>query len=292
MIYTTKRCPHCGFKYVNHDPRDQRKYGCPLLTCPSCKQKFWDSDIKEPVLYGYKLSIKYLISLFWWFLITIVFIVISIYAFSEGELTGLIPLLFGLFSLFVVVANIRSLIDERKNRWVEYELSFMRLQNTEYLNALAEYDSRAKRISLSPNYQFSHDSLKELFYSWNCFDQVKAVKNLVEMAIVHCNTMKDIDMPPCYTDLSITSISNLIHTIYGYVIELPDAKIYGECNYIALMLANGNKYYFTSEKIDNTYGLCEWKEEFHFAKNSKSTQMIDGFINAISKEMRTELHIE
>ena len=52
-IYTTKRCPYCGYAYKFLQRGEQRKYGCPLQTCIKCHKKYWEPDIKEPALYGF-----------------------------------------------------------------------------------------------------------------------------------------------------------------------------------------------------------------------------------------------
>lgn len=52
--YVTKKCPHCGYAYQFMQGGDQRKYGCPYKICERCNNPHWDTDIKEPALYGYE----------------------------------------------------------------------------------------------------------------------------------------------------------------------------------------------------------------------------------------------
>ena len=52
--YVTKKCPHCGYAYQFMQGGDQRKYGCPYKICERCNNPYWDTDIKEPALYGYE----------------------------------------------------------------------------------------------------------------------------------------------------------------------------------------------------------------------------------------------
>ena len=49
-----KKCPHCGYAYQFMQGGDQRKYGCPYKICERCNNPYWDTDIKEPALYGYE----------------------------------------------------------------------------------------------------------------------------------------------------------------------------------------------------------------------------------------------
>lgn len=53
-IYVTKKCPHCKTAYQIFQSGEQRKYGCPYKTCTKCFNHYWDNDIVEPALHGYK----------------------------------------------------------------------------------------------------------------------------------------------------------------------------------------------------------------------------------------------
>ena len=148
--YTTKKCPYCGRAYQILQMGDQRDYGCPLKICERCKKVFFDSDIKEPALYGYNNAYeKYRIVRN--FIIIIVHLMASIGCIYLGIETDY-PIIFliPLFNIIVIVIYLIKLLDEKRNKEdiiehqrIEWDESYDRLKNTEYLEALSKFDNKA-----------------------------------------------------------------------------------------------------------------------------------------------------
>ena len=163
-----KKCPHCGFTYYMGSANYIREYGSPLKKCGRCGQYFWDSDIKEPALYGYKnfyetrkkanLIITYLVvtplalvmigggGFYLWHTIkeetTWMNILISL---------GL--LLFGISIAYTIISSLAKKFRDLKNKEAileeqrkEYDKSMERLNDMKYLEALAEQDSQAEKL--------------------------------------------------------------------------------------------------------------------------------------------------
>lgn len=157
--YVTKRCPHCGYAYQIFKSGDQRRYGCPRKICTNCKKHFWDTDIKEPALYGYENSHETANSIKRWFALllcsafTIMFIGSGIFILSTGDSRGGVCVgVGGLFALYIGV-YIKEKIYEKKHhadiiakQQKEYDASFERLQNSIYLAVLAEHDYLADKL--------------------------------------------------------------------------------------------------------------------------------------------------
>ena len=154
--YTQKKCPHCGTVYRSYQGKSQRLYGCPLISCPKCKQPFWDSDIKEPALYGIEKE-RSILSHFWvyWFTLTsIAMLVFGIINLAKDELLyGILFTILGVFGCLVfgaiLITGIRDALHPEKQQLLQqqqYDASKERLQNTNYLAALTEYDPLAKNL--------------------------------------------------------------------------------------------------------------------------------------------------
>ena len=156
-VYVTKKCPNCGFAYQVLQGGDQRKYGCPLKTCTRCGCNYWDTDIKEPALYGYnnfhEVKEDAKIGCLMVILVptSIMGIVGGILVLTSGELWGIILLLIGVLIIYLIVnffivknKENNSLEKER----AEYDASMERLQNMQYLSALAQHDSKAEKLLL------------------------------------------------------------------------------------------------------------------------------------------------
>lgn len=158
--YVTKRCPHCGSIYANKGSSSLREYGCPYITCFKCGKSFWDTDIKEPALYGFKngyetrRSIKAIILILFTIPIGLGFCVGGIFSLRGNELwTGLGLVFIGGAYLYTVISYIAKQTKKRKNgdgilleQRSSYDESMDRLNNNEYLSALAEHDRLAKKL--------------------------------------------------------------------------------------------------------------------------------------------------
>ena len=158
-IYVTKKCPHCGYAYQIFKGGEQRKYGCPYKTCICCLNSYWDTDIKEPALHGYsnayevKQSIKRGIAILLCASMGLSMLGVGVFALIFGEMEGLITLVPGGFITWAIFSYFKRKYDDskRKDEIVaeqqrNYDASVERLKNTQYLTALAEYDSRAKKL--------------------------------------------------------------------------------------------------------------------------------------------------
>lgn len=157
--YVTKKCPYCGYAYQIHQSGEQRKYGCPYQTCRQCHNSYWDTDIKEPALHGYSntyeitQSIKRGITLLLCAPMGLFMLGIGIYLLVYGEMIGLFPLFMGSFISWVIFSYYKRKYDDSKRQdeiinehQREYDASKERLQNINYLTALAKYDSLAEKL--------------------------------------------------------------------------------------------------------------------------------------------------
>ena len=157
--YVTKKCPHCNYSYQIHQLGDQRRYGCPYQTCFHCKEKYWDTDIKEPALYGYenfhetKESILQIITLAIYAPLGLAVLCLGIFLLINGEMLGIFLLIMGGFIAYAIVSYFKQLICDANhknniiaNRQKDYDASLARLQDITYLTQLSAHDSRAKRL--------------------------------------------------------------------------------------------------------------------------------------------------
>lgn len=158
-IYVTKKCPHCGYAYQILQSGDQRKYGCPYQTCERCHNSYWDTDIKEPALYGYenlhetKESVKRGVSLVLYIPIGIITLYLGIFLLINAEMMGIFSLAIGVYVAWLIGSYFKQKIYDNKhindiieNRQKEYDASMMRLKNINYLTALSKHDALAKKL--------------------------------------------------------------------------------------------------------------------------------------------------
>ena len=112
------------------------------------------------------------------------------------------------------------------------------------------------------NYQFCCATLKDVFYGADfSAEDVKSeekIKGLIKKALSICYKTPNIHIPENYYDLPLHYLSNEDKTIQGYVLKLTDVKYECDCNYVGLIVANGEKKYFTNEYYasDKTFGFC------------------------------------
>lgn len=158
-IYVTKKCPYCGYTYQFHQSGDQRKYGCPYQTCLRCGKSYWDTDIKEPALHGYKNSheakesIKRGISLVIYGPLGIIFLSGGIFMVTDGEMSGIFLLAMGGYIAWVLGSYFKQRIHDKKHRdeiiadqQSNYDASKARLNDINYLTALAKHDPLAEKL--------------------------------------------------------------------------------------------------------------------------------------------------
>ena len=164
MKYTTKKCPNCRFAYVNQSAGDQRKYGSPLRKCPKCGTSFWDTDVKEPALYAYEnlhetvKGFRNVVSMIIYGVTLNAFGIGSVcllfyFGISEDSWACWLFIAVAIYIDYLIISHIKQKNDEKK-RWPEivkerqaqYDQSMIRLQDEEYLKALAQVDRRAKQV--------------------------------------------------------------------------------------------------------------------------------------------------
>ncbi len=157
--YVTKKCPHCGYAYQIFQTGEQRKYGCPYNICTRCNHPYWDKDTKEPALYGYhnvyevKQSILRGIAFLLYISLGLFSIGACIFMLKTDTIIGLTFLGMAVFSFWAIISYIKEkrynlvhqseIISEQQRN---YDASLVRLNDTNYLTALAEYDSRARKL--------------------------------------------------------------------------------------------------------------------------------------------------
>ena len=116
----------------------------------------------------------------------------------------------------------------------------------------------------SANYHLACVVLRQVFFevdipNENFYNKVKATRLLLNVAIEEC--IKDgIRIPKSYKDLPVTFVSNANDSKFGYIISFNDAKHECECNFVALMVVNNEKVYFTNEfyESEKSFGLCRF----------------------------------
>lgn len=150
--YVTKRCPHCGFAYVNRARGDQRKYGCTFQTCTKCKKGYFDKDVKEPALYGYKNLHEVgqgVLKILGVCLLGFVAVGIS----QSKMTTNILGVLLLVYCLVIIGCQIYDVIYKitHKEEILEYQKkqydeSMARLKDNGYLVVLSRFDSRAKKL--------------------------------------------------------------------------------------------------------------------------------------------------
>lgn len=157
--YVTKKCPHCGYAYQIHQSGEQRKYGCPHITCIRCSNSYWDKDIKEPALHGYqnayevRQSISRILTILLYGSISLILLIKGLSVVFDGAMDGLILIAIGGLGIWIIGSYIKRKIDENNrldeiatSQRKEYDASIERLKDSNYLAALANYDSKAKKL--------------------------------------------------------------------------------------------------------------------------------------------------
>ena len=150
--YTTKKCPHCGYIINTLETGINRQYGCPYKLCPKCFKRYWDTSVLEPALYEYEAeTTKTNVTISAYIIIGIMIQIGAVSLLPQGIiLEALIAIAFGAVLEIVSAVEIhqRSKHAEEilKKQREEYDESKERLQDTEYLTALADYDKRAKEL--------------------------------------------------------------------------------------------------------------------------------------------------
>lgn len=163
MTYVTKKCPHCGKTYQFAQSGEQRKYGSPFIRCLRCKNVFVDKDISEPALHGFWIEEdtsgkwKGVVASFVILLAALLAIGSGIYLLvssgDEIDIGNVGVLLFGVALLMPYLMLIHDKVYKKTHREKMirekqelYDASMKRLEDTEYLRALALVDSLAKDL--------------------------------------------------------------------------------------------------------------------------------------------------
>ena len=94
-----------------------------------------------------------------------------------------------------------------------------------------------------------------------------------------------ITVPREYLDLPVTFISNEDGSKFGYVIEFGDVKYECDCNFVAMMMVNGERKYYTSEyyAYSKEFALCSFTEEGNHASYADKITSFEDFKNAVLK---------
>lgn len=158
-IKITKKCPYCGLTYRYSTYGDQRLYGSPYKTCIKCLNHFWDKDIVEPALYGFEnlyetgRSIMNALILILYAPVGLLMLGGGIWLLTIGKNYGLLFLALGGFITWAISSDIKDKINNKKNResiirdrQVQYDNSMKRLNDTNYLAAIANFDRKAKKL--------------------------------------------------------------------------------------------------------------------------------------------------
>ena len=157
--YVTKKCPHCGYTYQFLQSGEQRTYGCPYSSCIKCGKHYWDKDVVEPALHGFKnsyedaQSAKRILAIIVCTPLAVWMFVGGVWSLRLGEKIGLFAIAMGLFLVWDIGSHIKGKIEDQKHRdqivkrqQSEYDASMKRLQDTDYLSALAKIDEQAERL--------------------------------------------------------------------------------------------------------------------------------------------------
>ena len=146
-----------------------------------------------------------------------------------------------------------------------------------------------RRTEASANYQVSCSALRDVFYGMefsaeSFYNNLDSAKGLVQVAVGMCSK-RGIKIPASYKNLPVTFVSNEDGSKYGYIVAFDDAKYECECNFIAMMIKNGKKEYYTNEfyAVSKTFGLCMFGEEgsHYFGINGMEPQTYEEFKNAV-----------
>ena len=132
------------------------------------------------------------------------------------------------------------------------------------LNALKNFD-RSK--GPTPNYQLCCHMLKSVFFDDKFEesiprDDVDTVRTLISFAVFLCH-IEGTEVPDSYDDLPISFIQSEDGRRYGYIVSLDDAKRECDCNFVGLMVVDGENQYYTSEyyALTNRFALCKFEKD-------------------------------
>ena len=124
-----------------------------------------------------------------------------------------------------------------------------------------------RRIDSSANYQVSCSALRAVFYGMDFsaesfYNNLDSAKGLVQVA-VGMVAKRGVKIPASYKNLPVTFVSNEDGSKYGYIVAFDDAKYECECNFVAMMIEQGNKKYYTNELYaeSKTFSLCMFGAE-------------------------------
>ena len=146
-----------------------------------------------------------------------------------------------------------------------------------------------RRAEVSANYQMSCSVLRRTFYGTDFstdsfYNNLVFAKKLVQIAVDTCAN-RGIRIPTTYQNLPVTFVSNKDSSKYGYIVAFDDVKYECECNFIAMMINNGKKEYYTNEFYadSKTFSLCMFSAEgnHHNGINGMEPQTYEEFKNAI-----------
>ena len=139
MVYFTKLCPHCQYKYQIRSPVKQQ-YGSPFRICVRCKKRFVDRDFIEIALLPPQMIRNPKVSLLSiiWLVLGIVFCALL---WAPGPiLNNTVLVLFPVLGIVLTASDLSGY--QERCQYIQNELrrSQARLSDPEYLRALEEID--------------------------------------------------------------------------------------------------------------------------------------------------------
>ena len=144
-----------------------------------------------------------------------------------------------------------------------------------------------RRTESSANYQVSCSALRAVFYGMDFsvesfYNNLDSAKGLVQVA-VGMVAKRGIKIPASYKNLPVTFVSNEDGSKYGYIVAFDDPKYECECNFVAMMIINGKKAYYTNEfyASDGTFSLCMFNADGSHCGGMGDTQTYEDFKKAV-----------
>ncbi|MBQ2734934.1 MAG: hypothetical protein IJF33_03800 [Clostridia bacterium] len=144
-----------------------------------------------------------------------------------------------------------------------------------------------RRLSRSPNYQFSCCALRDLFLRTDFstdefYNNPDFARVLVSVALDVCKEMH-IKIPSRYRSLPVSFVCNEDSSNYGYIIALHDARYECECNYIAMMIKKGQRIYYTNEFYadDASFSICAFLNDGRHISGIGTATTYDSFVREV-----------
>lgn len=151
-----------------------------------------------------------------------------------------------------------------------------------------EIDTTGVVAKCTTNYTFCCQALPITFFldifpaeSFN--NNERLIGKMIDGTIHACKEQFGIELPRSYTRLKKYFVASSDKKTFGFIIEMPDAAEECDCNYVGLIIKDGEKVYYTSElyKSAQTYGLCRFDENGNHYSLVGRTNSLDEFKCAV-----------